>query len=327
MILKNWYSMKKISFISFFGSLSLVFSAKIHDGGMDYYTEVKEALLNQGHTFTNSLDSCDLIPFWSSPHPLDAKYRQKAILYTYEPPIYWTHVNDLSYLSSFLKACTWRHDLCEKNPVKYKKFFYPQYSTINYEEMKQFNNRKFACLISSYLYANNSKELYSKRKEIAIFYNKYFPKLFSLYGWRGFEELKLKFYKGVAQDKSPILADHKFCYCYENWDNDFHYITEKILDCISNLCVPIYLGSKNITDYIPEDVFIDARKFNSIGQIHTHLSKMKEETWNSYIEAMKRFDKSEKSSLFTRKTQAQRILNNALEALDELGFELNPMRN
>jgi hypothetical protein len=300
--------------------LSFIFSAKIYDRDMVHLPKMEEALLKRGHTLVNSLDDCDLIPYWAFAEHLDEKYRKKAILHTYEPPLHFKALDNMDFLNSFLKVYSWRHDLAEINPLKFKKFFYPQYYPIDYKNFKPFKKRKFACLINSYIHINYPNELYSKRKQIALFYNKNFPKLLSVYGRNGFKEFKLKVYKGVIDDKNQILKDHKFCYCYENWDNDYHYITEKILHCITNLCVPIYLGSKNITDYIPEDVFIDARKFKSIKEIHDYISNMDEDTWNSYIQAMKRFDESKKSTLFTVEKQVENLFSTILEALEELGL-------
>ena len=226
-----------------------------------------------------------------------AKIKQKTILFVTEPRPVIKRFSNPSYLASYYKVFTWNHDLYDGK--KFFKGFFPHYQGV-YPEYKPFNDRSFACLISGYLadVFKDPKELYTERMRIAEFYTSNFPEKLNLYGSRGWEKCKLSIYKGRCDNKHAILRDHKFCYCYENWNNDFHYISEKILHCLQNRCVPIYYGSSKITDYIPKETFIDARSFNSIEELHTYIDTMSEERWMEYIKAIEAFDRSPASALF-----------------------------
>ena len=45
-------------------------------------------------------------------------------------------------------------------------------------------------------------------------------------------------------------------------------VSEKIFDCFAAGNVPIYWGASNVTDYIPEDCFIDMRSFSSFEELY-----------------------------------------------------------
>lgn len=71
------------------------------------------------------------------------------------------------------------------------------------------------------------------------------------------------------------------------------YITEKIFDCFFANCVPIYWGASNVTDYIPENTFIDYRKFRNINKVVNYIENMKEEEYNIYLNNIHNFLKSD----------------------------------
>lgn len=41
------------------------------------------------------------------------------------------------------------------------------------------------------------------------------------------------------------------------------YITEKLFDCLYTGTIPLYLGAPDISKFVPEDVYVDCRKFSS----------------------------------------------------------------
>ncbi len=238
----------------------------------------------------------------------------KTILYIFEPPIIVRQWYDPSYLKEFHKVFTFDHAICDEK--KFFKGFFPAYTNLH-KEFKSFNDRKFVCLINSYL---GPFGLYAARKSIALFYNTYFPESLTFFGGRGWLNEKIGIYKGICENKNAVLQDHKFCYCYENWDNNMYYISEKIHDCIMNRCVPIYLGSSKITDYIPKEAFIDARAFKSIQEIHNFISNMDEKTWLTYIHAMEEWDKSEISKFFKKEYYIKSFTDEILNSLKSMGL-------
>lgn len=57
--------------------------------------------------------------------------------------------------------------------------------------------------------------------------------------------------QGRKLSKREVFQRYKFCVAMEN-SISFDYITEKIWDALSSGCVPIYKGSSNILDIMPE---------------------------------------------------------------------------
>ncbi|MFT3735703.1 MAG: glycosyltransferase family 10 [Rhodocyclaceae bacterium] len=72
----------------------------------------------------------------------------------------------------------------------------------------------------------------------------------------------LRAYRGPCDSKFETLSRHTFCLCFENMCMD-GYISEKIFDCFYAGTVPIYLGPRDVTRYIPADAFVDARAYGS----------------------------------------------------------------
>lgn len=118
-------------------------------------------------------------------------------------------------------------------------------------------------------------ELYSKRIEamaslaqlgVVDLYGRGWAKWWSrasmwLPYWKNRQTL-MSIYKGACSSKYEVLSQYKFCLCFENMAMK-GYVTEKIFDCLYAGTIPLYLGATDIQDLIPEDVYIDCRKFSS----------------------------------------------------------------
>jgi alpha(1,3/1,4) fucosyltransferase len=90
--------------------------------------------------------------------------------------------------------------------------------------------------------------------------------------WRNYNIL-MSVYRGTCKSKFEILSRYKFCLCFENMAMD-GYITEKIFDCIYAGTIPLYLGAPNISKFIPEDAYVDCRKFISWEEMWREVSAM-----------------------------------------------------
>lgn len=76
---------------------------------------------------------------------------------------------------------------------------------------------------------------------------------------------------GEYADTKTIYGQHPFSVVIENYIDDY-WFTEKICNCFSNLCVPIYYGARKITDYFIADGIIQC---NSIEEIKIAVNYIK----------------------------------------------------
>lgn len=149
-------------------------------------------------------------------------------------------------------------------------------------------------------------ELYSKRIEALAALAK-FGKV-DLYG-RGWERwwsrnslwmpywrhrgALMSIYKGSCQSKYEVLSRYEFALCFENMAMK-GYITEKLFDCLYAGTVPLYLGATDISEWIPEDVYIDCRQFTSWEQMQDVLMNMPTEQVHLMKEAGRAFLRGER---------------------------------
>lgn len=220
-----------------------------------------------------------------------------SILWTWEPPSVLPENFDLSYHSLFEKIYTWDDDLVDH--VRYFKFHYPQDDLTFRKSSISFSDKKLCTLINAYHESTHPNELYSERIKAICFFEQNALKNFDLYGYR-WDPKQFPSYKGTVPDKS-ILHHYRFAICYENICHINGYITEKIFDVMRYGCVPIYWGAENVTQYIPENCFIDRRKFSSYEALYEHLLEMKEAEYQKYLVNIERFLQSEKAALFSQK--------------------------
>ncbi|MDP2598924.1 MAG: glycosyltransferase family 10, partial [Candidatus Liptonbacteria bacterium] len=117
------------------------------------------------------------------------------------------------------------------------------------------------------------RELYGERLQ-AIRYFSEVPG-FDLYGWRWDQMPRHPFYfyygkyarkawRGAPEDKTVAMAPYKFAICFENCEAP-SWVTEKIYDCFSAGCIPVYYGAPDIAEIVPPECFIDFRKFAAGG--------------------------------------------------------------
>jgi hypothetical protein len=117
-----------------------------------------------------------------------------------------------------------------------------------------------------------------------------------------------KVYKGTVGDKTEVLKQYKFAFCFENCVFP-GYITEKIFDVMFANCVPIYYGDPNIKNIVPPQAFLDVRDFKDYGQLAEFLANMGEAEYNGYLGAIKKYLHSPEFYKFTQDNFAKEILD------------------
>jgi hypothetical protein len=82
-------------------------------------------------------------------------------------------------------------------------------------------------------------------------------------------------------------------------------MTEKLFDCLFAGTIPIYWGAPDVTDYVPEDCFIDMRQFASYEELRKYLKSLGPREIATYKEKTRAYLASEKYRPFTKEAFAQ----------------------
>lgn len=94
----------------------------------------------------------------------------------------------------------------------------------------------------------------------------------------------MSIYHGSCVSKYEILSRYRFCLCFENMQMT-GYVTEKIFDCLYAGTIPLYLGAPDIASLIPEETYLDCRKFASWEEMWNEISCMSDSQVNMIREA------------------------------------------
>jgi alpha(1,3/1,4) fucosyltransferase len=235
--------------------------------------------------------------------------------------------------------------------LQFKKFFIPQPYDRVFDDLWRRRDRKFLTMISSNrlprIYWN---ELYTERHRALEFFSQYGE--IDLYGngwdhmpyrvgeiWlpgsvmrlyryvrehipfvprHPIEQVLKKVYKGSVKSKYETMSQYNFALCYENMFLK-GWLNEKIFDAFYAGTIPIYWGATDVTDYIPENSFIDKRKYPTYADLRAYLKSLSEKDIQTYRENARDFLASEEFKPFSKESFA-RIFTNAIE--EDLGLHL-----
>ncbi|CAN5300789.1 hypothetical protein BH10PAT1_BH10PAT1_2930 [soil metagenome] len=313
---------KKVVLFPFRGSVFLKNNIFNINNGNNIFFGFKDKLKKHGVEI-NTFDIHKGVPDWcvycDVPYPWELnKWRylifnkSKSILLCFESPLVnpFSHIN--LFLIFFCKVYTWNDRLVDGRKIK--KFYIPNTNNGEFEEIS-FNKKKLLTLINSnkstlflfWLLSPFKIDLYKKRVDAINFFEKELKNDFDLYG-KGWDKNKSKkyfVYKGVIKNdkKSKIdtLSKYKFAICFENCAAD-GYVSEKIIDCLEAHVIPIYYGPKNITEYIPQNVFVNFEYFKDLESLLSFIKDMTIKEYNLYIKRGLIFLNSKKfKSLFFEK--------------------------
>ena len=223
--------------------------------------------------------------------------REKMVLFMWEPPLRFRKMYGKKTQDCFSRIYTWNDDLVDSKI--YFKFYYPALRPM-IEERPSFEEKQFCTMVigNTSDKAKHSESLYPERKKAIQFFESVGEAGFAFYG-RNWDPAQYKSYRGPIDDKIAVMKNYRFAICYENSKDLKGYITEKIFDCFCAGAIPIYWGASNVTEYIPKDCFIDRRDFQNLDQLYLFLKKMQKEEYESYIERIQHYLKSDKAQLFS----------------------------
>ena len=255
--------------------------------------------LQQGESFSH-LHNPEYIIFFDLSGNLKQlrKYpKEKRILFLWEPPSSeQSQRYSKKFHQIFGKVFTWDDTLVDNKT--YFKFYYPPPTLEMISPIVPFNKKKLCSLIASNKNRPHPNQLYSERKAVLDFFEKHSADEFDFYGI-GWENGKYRNYKGYATDKIGCTSQYKFNICYENTRDLPGYVSEKIFDCFVAGSVPVYLSANNITDYVPQNCFIDRRDFISFDALYTYINEMSEQRYNQYISNIRSYLQSDLPQCFS----------------------------
>ena len=259
-------------------------------------------------------------------------------LFMFETSFVKSENGDASEWAKYKKIFTWDDELVDG--VRFIKFNFP--NPVRVHPVDGFENRdRFCCLIAGNktLATKDERNLYPERVKAIRWFEQHAPQDFELFGvdWnmpvlhRGLlgkverrvlrvlnGVLKLRpfpSYRGRVEHKHEVLARTRFSICYENVRDMPGYITEKIFDCFFSGCVPVYWGANNVTAHIPQDCFIDRRKFSDTSEVYAFLKAMTEPEFRGYQERIAAFLRGDAAYPFSSEFFAETIVSTIVKDL------------
>ena len=99
--------------------------------------------------------------------------------------------------------------------------------------------------------------------------------------------------------RAEILDRARFSVCYENSRGSPGYLSEKIFDCFTSGCVPVYIGTTHAAPPIPAACYIDADAFPTFDALLTHLEGIDATRYAAHQAAIRDFLASAGAMRFT----------------------------
>jgi hypothetical protein len=249
-----------------------------------------QSLLSKSQSsLTFSDDPTAFLIFWNLPSDLSLKEIKKIpsdrlILFAFDPSILANSQQIAKLSSIFSKIYTLNDDLVDDK--KFFKFYMPALKQLS-TELPNYNDKKLCAVLSQESLSNQESNILSffERKEKQ---NILIPS-------------HLSTGQNIAsnEEKVDTLKQYRFAICYETNSSIKGHITDRIFECFSAGCVPIYLGAPNVCDYIPKHCFIDPKEFPSHEELYQHLKNMDESTYYTYLNNIKSFLESKEAQLFS----------------------------
>ena len=203
---------------------------------------------------------------------------------------------------------------------------------------KEFKNKKFLSMISWNKKYSHPATNYDKRIKVIEWFEKHHSNEFDLFGtnwdefifpWdlplfrrlntKRFRPLRKIFAKkystwtGKVSNKADCIKNYKFVFVFENTDSINGYITEKIFDVFYGGSIPIYLGAKNIKEYINDKCFINLREYENLEDLYKHLNLIDDLKYQEMLSEVEKFLYSKESYSFTTKYLCEKIYTTLLK--------------
>ena len=323
------------------------YSKDNRDDVFSSFIELKKEFTKYGVSLNTiditSVDDAEIVLYYNMPSPQTrVADRCKSLLILAESEMIRKDNYAPILHENFSQIFTWHDDLVDG--IKYHKLSYSHKFPF---KIKREPKKKLCVLISANKKSRHHLELYSERVRAIKWFEENHPDDFDLYGvgWdcyrfdgprlvRALNKLpalpklvakvcrqKFNSYKGVVADKKEIMSRYYFSICYENARDIPGYITEKLFDSFFAGCVPIYWGASNVLDYVPENCFIDKRRFTSYSELYKYISTIRESEFIDYLDNIDSYIASDRKHQFSDKYFAGKICSVTISQCKKNGFE------
>jgi hypothetical protein len=240
----------------------------------------------------------------------------RIFLFAFEPPpICGLHESNILPLLDVDRIFTWRDDIVDHRKVL--KVNEPRTNLLaDGAHFIPYSKRRMLVTITGNKDSSHPKSLYKKRRYLMKTLSAAGIEL-DLYGmgWDASRDPAIKsLWKGTIGDKLPIQSQYKFTLCLENAFDYPGFVSEKIFDAFSSGSIPIYYGASNIEKIVPDDCFIDFRKFQNIDELVAFLRGITEKQYEQYIANITNYMNNNFSQSFSGLSLA-RVLMTELENL------------
>ena len=261
----------------------------------------------------------------------------RSYAYLYEDPVVRPLNGDRAAVGRYRRAFTSNEDLIDGEQIL--RLDYP--NDLTPRDVPDYARRDLFCVLiasNKALLHPHPRNLHHRRVEAIRFFERHAPERFSLYGhgwdippvipgrWgrllKRLNEWRRRWapgpppfpsFRGPVHRKSEILDRARFCICYENSRGSPGYVSEKIFDCFTSGCVPVYIGTTHAEAPIPPECYIDGDAFKTPQALLAFLEAIDAPRFAAYQMAMKRFLASPAANRFTNARWCQTLVDNILD--------------
>ena len=296
----------------------------------EQYRHTKYILLKELFSKNDiSLDTQDITKDFNSDFTIYIDYQEPKSKLNYlivrEPPTIIPNNHKIQKLKYFEKVFTWNSDL-----ENYKNIFKINTLSFDLENLNILDNnsKDGYLLVVSNKKSSSKYENYSKRFEVIDFFENQ-NKKFHLYGtgWhhKSYKNniinkicnnryIKIRAdlpinYKGEIKNKINLGSKFLFQFAIENTKNVKGYISEKIFDCFFSGSIPIYSGSSDIKNYIPENIFINFDDFNNLQELIRYTQSLEKNKIELFREGIRNFFSSENIKYFDSRSNTLKLFH------------------
>ena len=244
--------------------------------------------------------------------------------YLYEDPIVRPINGDRSALARYRKVFTSNEELVDG--ARILRLDYP--NDLAPREVPGFEERDLFCVMiasNKALLHPHPRNLHQQRVDTVRFFERRASNRFALYGhgwdnpavrpgawgrlmkrihewkrrWRPGSRPAFPSWRGTIARKHEILDRARFSICYENSRGSPGYLSEKIFDCFTSGCVPVYIGTTHAEPPIPAACYIDADAFPTGDALLAFLEGIDATRFAAYQSAIRNFLAGPQARRFT----------------------------